>query len=77
MTVDREFFLGFTGADRSWAEWLLAELDAADKVLAAWRPACADAEPVGQVRGGFGPACPHVTTAQRPVTGSPGGPSGH
>jgi hypothetical protein len=29
MTVDREFFLSFTGADRPWAEWLLAELDAA------------------------------------------------
>ena len=29
MIVDREFFLSFTGADRSWAVWLLAELDAA------------------------------------------------
>jgi len=29
VTVDREFFLSFTGADRPWAEWLLAELDAA------------------------------------------------
>jgi hypothetical protein len=28
VTVDREFFLSFTGADRPWAEWLLAELDA-------------------------------------------------
>jgi TIR domain len=27
--VDREFFLSFTGADRPWAVWLLAELDAA------------------------------------------------
>jgi tetratricopeptide (TPR) repeat protein len=27
--VDREFFVSFTGADRPWAEWLLAELDAA------------------------------------------------
>jgi TIR domain len=27
--VDREFFLSFIGADRSWAVWLLAELDAA------------------------------------------------
>jgi hypothetical protein len=26
--VDREFFLSFTGADRPWATWLLAELDA-------------------------------------------------
>ena len=26
MTVDREFFLSFTGADRPWAAWLLAEL---------------------------------------------------
>jgi hypothetical protein len=29
VTVDREFFLSFTGADQPWAEWLLAELDAA------------------------------------------------
>jgi hypothetical protein len=29
VTVDREFFLSFTGADRPWATWLLAELDAA------------------------------------------------
>jgi TIR domain/NB-ARC domain len=29
VAVDREFFLSFTGADRPWAEWLLAELDAA------------------------------------------------
>ena len=29
MSVDREFFLSFTGADRPWAEWLLSELDAA------------------------------------------------
>jgi hypothetical protein len=29
VTVDREFFLSFTGADRPWAVWLLAELDAA------------------------------------------------
>jgi len=29
MTVDRDFFLSFTGADRPWATWLLAELDAA------------------------------------------------
>jgi hypothetical protein len=29
VTVDREFFLSFTGADRPWAEWLLAELDSA------------------------------------------------
>jgi hypothetical protein len=29
VTVDREFFLSFTGADRPWASWLLAELDAA------------------------------------------------
>jgi hypothetical protein len=28
VTVDKEFFLSFTGADRPWAEWLLAELDA-------------------------------------------------
>jgi TIR domain len=27
--VDREFFLSFTGSDRPWAAWLLAELDAA------------------------------------------------
>jgi tetratricopeptide (TPR) repeat protein len=27
--VDREFFVSFTGADQPWAEWLLAELDAA------------------------------------------------
>jgi hypothetical protein len=27
--VDREFLLSFTGADRPWAEWLLAELAAA------------------------------------------------
>jgi hypothetical protein len=27
--VDRDFFLSFTGTDRPWAEWLLAELDAA------------------------------------------------
>jgi hypothetical protein len=27
VTVDREFFLSFTGADRPWATWLLAELD--------------------------------------------------
>jgi tetratricopeptide (TPR) repeat protein len=27
--VDRDFFLSFTGADRPWAVWLLAELDAA------------------------------------------------
>jgi tetratricopeptide (TPR) repeat protein len=29
VTVDRDFFLSFTGADRPWAAWLLAELDAA------------------------------------------------
>ena len=29
MKVDRDFFLSFTGADRPWALWLLAELDAA------------------------------------------------
>jgi tetratricopeptide (TPR) repeat protein len=29
VTVDREFFVSFTGADRSWATWLVAELDAA------------------------------------------------
>jgi tetratricopeptide (TPR) repeat protein len=29
VVVDREFFLSFTGADRPWAVWLLAELDAA------------------------------------------------
>lgn len=29
MSVDREFFLSFTGADRPWAAWLLGELDAA------------------------------------------------
>jgi hypothetical protein len=29
VTVDREFFLSFTGADRPWAEWLLVELEAA------------------------------------------------
>jgi tetratricopeptide (TPR) repeat protein len=29
VTIDREFFLSFTGADRPWAAWLLAELDAA------------------------------------------------
>lgn len=29
VTVDREFFLSFAGADRPWATWLLAELDAA------------------------------------------------
>jgi tetratricopeptide (TPR) repeat protein len=29
VTVDREFFLSFTGADRPWAEWLVAQLDAA------------------------------------------------
>jgi tetratricopeptide (TPR) repeat protein len=28
VAVDREFFLSFTGADRPWAEWLLAELEA-------------------------------------------------
>jgi tetratricopeptide (TPR) repeat protein len=27
--VDRDFFVSFTGADRPWAAWLLAELDAA------------------------------------------------
>jgi hypothetical protein len=27
--VDREFFLSFTGSDRPWAAWLLAELDTA------------------------------------------------
>jgi tetratricopeptide (TPR) repeat protein len=27
--VDRDFFLSFTGADRPWAVWLLAELDSA------------------------------------------------
>jgi len=29
VSVDREFFVSFTGADRPWAAWLLAELDAA------------------------------------------------
>jgi tetratricopeptide (TPR) repeat protein len=29
VTVDRDFFVSFTGADRPWAAWLLAELDAA------------------------------------------------
>jgi len=29
VSIDREFFLSFTGADRPWAVWLLAELDAA------------------------------------------------
>jgi hypothetical protein len=29
VTVDRDFFLSYTGADWPWAEWLLAELDAA------------------------------------------------
>lgn len=29
MTVDRDFFVSFTGADRPWAAWLVAELDAA------------------------------------------------
>jgi hypothetical protein len=29
VAVDREFFLSFTGEDRPWAEWLLAELDTA------------------------------------------------
>jgi tetratricopeptide (TPR) repeat protein len=29
VTVDRDFFISFTGPDRPWAEWLLAELDAA------------------------------------------------
>jgi hypothetical protein len=29
VTVDRDFFVSFTGADRPWATWLLAELDAA------------------------------------------------
>jgi hypothetical protein len=29
VSVDREFFLSFTGADRPWAAWLLGELDAA------------------------------------------------
>ena len=29
MKVDRDFFLSFTGADRPWASWLQAELDAA------------------------------------------------
>jgi hypothetical protein len=29
VTVDRESFLSFTGADRPWAEWPVAELDAA------------------------------------------------
>ena len=29
MKVDRDFFVSFTGADRPWAEWLVAELDAA------------------------------------------------
>jgi tetratricopeptide (TPR) repeat protein len=30
VTVDRDFFLSFAGADRPWATWLLAELDAAE-----------------------------------------------
>jgi hypothetical protein len=29
MDADRDFFLSFTGADRPWAQWLLAEPDAA------------------------------------------------
>jgi hypothetical protein len=29
VSVDRDFFVSFTGADRAWAAWLLAELDAA------------------------------------------------
>jgi len=29
VSVDRDFFVSFTGADRPWAAWLLAELDAA------------------------------------------------
>jgi len=29
MVADRDFFVSFTGADRPWAEWLVAELDAA------------------------------------------------
>jgi tetratricopeptide (TPR) repeat protein len=29
VSVDRDFFLSYTGADRPWAAWLLAELDAA------------------------------------------------
>lgn len=29
MAVDRDLFLSFTGADRPWAVWLLAELDSA------------------------------------------------
>jgi tetratricopeptide (TPR) repeat protein len=29
MDTDRDFFVSFTGADRPWAQWLLAELDAA------------------------------------------------
>jgi hypothetical protein len=29
VSVDREFFVSFTSADRPWAAWLLAELDAA------------------------------------------------
>jgi hypothetical protein len=29
VSVDRDFFVSFTGADRPWAQWLLAELDAA------------------------------------------------
>jgi tetratricopeptide (TPR) repeat protein len=29
VNVDRDFFVSYTGADRPWAAWLLAELDAA------------------------------------------------
>jgi hypothetical protein len=29
VSVDREFFVSFAGADQPWAAWLLAELDAA------------------------------------------------
>jgi tetratricopeptide (TPR) repeat protein len=29
VSVDRDFFVSFTGADQPWAAWLLAELDAA------------------------------------------------
>jgi TIR domain len=29
VTVDRDFFVSFTGPDRPWAEWLVVELDAA------------------------------------------------
>ena len=54
MTVDREFFLSFTGADRPWAVWLLAELDAAGySSVSQLRDFVA-----GSNRGGDGPGRP-------------------